>query len=109
MEPVRRQTMKRDAIHARYKLTMRTLIILFGGFVVWAVCLGLAKLFAKSSATSTTIATTAFVVLWLLVAAANMWIGVAQAGYSIQEELPIFLLLFLPPTMAAIFVKWKFL
>lgn len=77
--------------------------------MVWAVCLGLAKFFAKSSAASTTIATAAFVVLWLLVAAANMWLGVAQAGYSIQEELPIFLLIFLPPAMAAIFVKWKFL
>jgi hypothetical protein len=77
--------------------------------VVWAVCLAIAKLLAQSSATSINIATTAFAVIWFLVAAANMWMGVAQAGYSIKEELPIFLLIFLLPVAAAIFVKWKFL
>jgi hypothetical protein len=41
-------------------------------------------------------------------AAANMWIGVSQAGYSFREEFPIFLLMFLLPSAAAIFVKWKF-
>jgi len=35
-------------------------------------------------------------------AAANMWIGVSQAGYSFQEELPIFLLIFLLPAAAAL-------
>jgi hypothetical protein len=36
-------------------------------------------------------------------------IGVSQAGYSFLEELPIFLLIFLLPTVVAILVKWKFL
>lgn len=87
---------------------MRTVIIIFGGFVVWAACLGIANLFANSSAASINIATAVFVAVWLLVAAVNMWIGVAQAGYSIKEELPIFFLIFMLPTVAAIFVKWKF-
>ncbi|BBJ23862.1 hypothetical protein [Candidatus Nitrotoga sp. AM1P] len=88
---------------------MRTLIITLGGLVVWAVCLGIAKFLANSSATSINIATTAFGTIWFLIAAANMWMGVAQAGYSIKEELPIiFLLIFLLPVTAAIFVKWKF-
>jgi hypothetical protein len=56
-----------------------------------------------------TIATTAFVAIWFVAAALNMWIGVSQAGYSFQEELPIFLLIFLLPSAVAIFVKWKFL
>lgn len=42
-------------------------------------------------------------------AAANMWIGVSQAGYSCREELPVFLLIFSLPSAVAIFVKWKFL
>ena len=50
-----------------------------------------------------------FVVAWLVVAALNMWLGVAKAGYSVMDELPIFLLIFFVPTAAAILVKWKFL
>jgi hypothetical protein len=45
----------------------------------------------------------------VLAAAANMWLGVSQAGYSFREELPIFLLIFLLPSAVAMFVKWKFL
>jgi hypothetical protein len=37
-----------------------------------------------------------------------MWIGVSQAGYSVREELPIFLLIFLVPATAAVLVNWKF-
>jgi hypothetical protein len=36
-----------------------------------------------------------------------MWIGVARAGYSFREELPIFLLIFLLPAVAAVFIRWK--
>ena len=54
-------------------------------------------------------ATVAFVVIWFVAAAANMWIGVSQAGYSFREELPIFLSIFSLPSAVAIFVKWKFL
>lgn len=88
---------------------MRTMIIIIGGFVLWAACLGAARLLASSSASSMTAATIAFVAVWFVVAAANMWIGVSQAGYSFQEELPIFLLIFLLPSAVAIFVKWKLL
>jgi len=52
-------------------------------------------------------ATVAFVVLWCVAAAANMWVGVSHAGYSFREELPIFLLIFLLPSAVAVFVKWK--
>ena len=88
---------------------MRTAIIIAVGFVLWAACLGVAKLLASSSISSMITATAAFVVLWFVAAAANMWIGVLQAGYSFREELPIFLLIFLLPSALAIFVNWKFL
>ncbi len=88
---------------------MRTVIIILGGFALWAVCLGFARLFASTSASSTTTATTAFVVLWLLGAAWNMWGGMSRAGYSLREELPIFLLIFSLPAAVAVVVKWKFL
>ena len=44
-----------------------------------------------------------------MLAAANMWIGVSQAGYSFKEELPIFLLIYLLPVAVAVLVKWKFM
>jgi hypothetical protein len=87
---------------------MRTLIILVIGFAAWLACLVLAKLFANASAASIGVATAIFVVLWFLVAAANMWIGVARAGYAFTDELPIFVLVFLLPAATALFVKWKY-
>jgi len=88
---------------------MRTIIIIAVGFLVWAVCLGIAKLASGANAASTTIATIAFAVIWFIAAAVNMRIGVSQAGYSFSEELPIFLLIFLLPVAVAAVVKWKFL
>jgi hypothetical protein len=90
-------------------MAMRTLIFIVGGFAVWAACLGIAKLVAGVTATSMTVATVAFVVIWFLVAATNMWVGVAQAGYSFKEELPIFLLIFALPVAIGAYVRWKFL
>lgn len=87
---------------------MRTVLIILGGFVLWGICLGLARLISNSSS-STTAATVCFAGLWLVAAAVNMWIGVARAGYSFQEELPIFLVIFLVPAAVASFVNWKFL
>jgi len=45
----------------------------------------------------------------LLVAAVNMWLGVSRAGYSVREELPIFLLIFGLPAAAAVLMNWKLL
>ena len=41
-----------------------------------------------------------FVALWLAAAGFNMWVGVAKAGYSVGDELPVFLLLFGVPAAA---------
>ena len=87
---------------------MRTLLIVFLGFALWAACLWVANLIGKSGS-SMTAATAVFVAIWFVAAALNMWIGVSRAGYSFQEELPIFLLIFLLPAVVAVFVNWKFL
>jgi hypothetical protein len=55
------------------------------------------------------IAVVAYVAVWFLVAGANMWLGVAKAGYSVGEELPIFLLIFAVPAVVAVVLKWKFI
>jgi len=49
----------------------------------------------------------AFCVVWFVIAVGNMWMGVAKAGYAFTEELPIFLLIFGLPAVAAIVLKWK--
>jgi hypothetical protein len=87
---------------------MRTAIIIVAGFVLWGICIGIAKLLS-SNPSSMTIATVAFIVIWLVLAAVNMWLGISTAGFTFMQELPIFLLIFLLPSAVAVLVRWKFL
>jgi hypothetical protein len=88
---------------------MRTALFLVAGFLLLAASLLLGRLFSANYPGATVVATIAFVVLWLVIAGANMWVGVARAGYSVTEELPIFLLIFGLPAAVAILLKWKVL
>ncbi len=88
---------------------MRTLLFLVSGFLLLASILLLGRLFSSNYPNATLVATSAYVALWLLVAGANMWVGVSKAGYSAAEELPIFLLIFGLPAAAAVVLKWKFI
>jgi hypothetical protein len=88
---------------------MRTAILIVIGFAVWAACLGVAKLAAGGKPLAATAATSVFAVIWFCVAAWNMWNGVANAGYSVSEELPIFFLIFVLPVVVALVVTWRFL
>jgi hypothetical protein len=87
---------------------MRTVLIILAGFLVWGVCVGAAKMSANPGRAIGT-ATVAFVSVWFVVAAVNMYFGVARAGYAFREELPIFLVILLVPVIAAALVKWRFL
>ncbi len=86
---------------------MRTMIIILGGFVLLAACIVVARRLGGSAAAPVGSAIAVFVAIWFVLAAINMWFGVARAGYSFKEELPIFLLIFLLPAVAAVFIKWK--
>jgi hypothetical protein len=88
---------------------MRTALFLLAGFLLLAASLIVGKLFSSNYPGGTTAATVFFLALWLVVAAFNMWVGVARAGYSIAAELPIFALIFGVPALAAVLVRWKFL
>lgn len=88
---------------------MRTALFLLAGLLLLAAALLLGKLFSANHPGATLLATAAFVALWCAITAANMWVGVARAGYSVTEELPIFLLLFGVPAVLAIVLKWKVL
>jgi hypothetical protein len=88
---------------------MRTGLFLLTGFLLLAAFLILGRLFSSNYPAATTVATVAYVALWLVIAAFNMWTGVAKAGYSVAEELPVFALILLVPVAVAILVRWRFL
>jgi hypothetical protein len=88
---------------------MRTGLFLLAGFLLLGVCVILARLFSTNYPGASGVATAVFVALWLAIAAFNMWVGVAKAGYSASEELPIFLLIFAVPAVVAVILKWKFI
>lgn len=88
---------------------MRTVLFLVAGFLLLGGSLLLGRLFSANYPGATAAATAAYLALWLLIAGANMWVGVAKAGYSVAEELPIFLLIFGLPAVVAGILKWKVL
>ena len=84
---------------------MRTLAIIAIGLTVLGVGFALHKWLYWPRQISTL--TGLFIVVWFIVAATNMWIGVAQAGYSVLEELPIFLIIFGLPAIAALLLRYR--
>ncbi|HSD43835.1 MAG TPA: hypothetical protein VLD36_18445 [Burkholderiales bacterium] len=88
---------------------MRTGLFLLAGFLLLAASLLLGRLFSATYPSASVVATVTYVALWFVIAGANMWIGVAKAGYSVAEELPIFALIFLLPAAVGIILKWKVL
>ncbi len=87
---------------------MRTAIIILAGLGIWAVGIFLAHRMGKPGGTAVADATLAFITFWFLAAATNMWVGVAQTGYTFREELPVFLIIFGIPAAVAAVAKWKF-
>ena len=84
---------------------MHMALVIGGGVVL----LGLFVLFGwlwGASAAGMAVGAKAFVPVWLLVAAVNMWVGVQHAGYSVREEAPILLIVFAVPAAVAAFVVW---
>jgi hypothetical protein len=88
---------------------MRTGLFLLAGFLLLGSLVVLAKLFSENYPSAPSIATAAFVVVWLALTSFNMWVGVNRAGYSFTEELPVLLLLFGVPAAVAVVLKWKFI
>lgn len=60
-----------------------------------------------ASAAGMALAAKCFVPAWLAVAALNMWVGVSHAGYTVRQEAPILLLVFLVPAIVAGIVAWQ--
>ena len=85
---------------------MHTVMVMTGGLVLLAILTIVARKLSKPAFAGKTVL--AFLPIWFVLAGVNMAVGVLQAGYSVAEEAPIFLVVFGGPAAIAIFVWWKF-
>jgi hypothetical protein len=84
---------------------MRTAIIIVGGLASFGLFALAGWRFGGGTEGMVT-AAKIFIAAWLAAALINMWFGVSRAGYSVTEELPIFVLIFVVPAALAAFVWW---
>lgn len=91
-----------DYPSAEEVLAMRTLLFLATGVLLAGLCRLLVRLSLPVYPPAPGIFPILFSVLWFGLAAANMILGVTRAGYTVLEELPIFLLIFFPPVLVAL-------
>lgn len=86
---------------------MHTIVVIASGFALLVVCLVLGRFVGVAPTQGVAKGALWFVPLWLIAAAANMYIGVSRAGYGVADEAPIFLLIFSVPAIVAIIVWWR--
>lgn len=82
-------------------------MIILGGLGLLGFCLVAGRYLIGSSIGTMVTAAKIFILIWLALAAYNMYVGVAHAGYSVAEELPILLVIFVIPAAVAGLVWWK--
>ena len=90
---------------------MHTVLVILEGLVLFALCLLVARLATKRDtiqrARAMQIAARVFIGIWLVCAFFNLWKGVTQAGYSVVDELPIFLIVFVVPAGVAVWFAYR--
>ncbi|WP_286068481.1 hypothetical protein [Stenotrophomonas sp. 57] len=85
---------------------MHVLLVIGGGVLLLGVFLLFGRLWSVGNSLMPAVLL-AFIATWLLVAVANMWVGVSRAGYAVREELPILLLVFAVPALLAGLLYWR--
>lgn len=83
------------------------LMVIVGGFVLLGVFLLFGQLWGGTTPALAT-AAKVFIPAWLAVSAANLWVGVNKAGYTVAQELPILLVVFGVPVVVAAIAIWQF-
>ena len=86
---------------------MHMVMVIAGGIVLLGVFLLFGKLWGGDAAGSAT-AAKIFIPVWLAIAIVNLWVGVSKAGYTVREELPILVIVFAAPAVAALLSIWQF-
>jgi hypothetical protein len=86
---------------------MHIVMVIIGGTVLLGVFCLFGRLWGADM-TALVPAAKAFIPVWFIVAAVNMYIGVTRAGYTVMDELPILVLNFAVPAVIAAIVIWQF-
>lgn len=84
---------------------MHTAMTILGGLLLLAVFLIFGWLWGGPGGVAA--AARLFLPAWAAVAVANLWVGVARAGYSVAQELPILAVNLAAPAAAALLVAWR--
>ena len=85
---------------------MHVALVMFGGLALLGVFVLFGWLWGASAA-GMALAAKVFMPAWAAVALLNMWVGVAHAGYTVRQEAPILVLVFLLPAIVAGLVAWQ--
>lgn len=83
---------------------MHTLKVILIGLALLGLCLLAGRLTGLTRGAAR--AALIFVLLWFIGSAINLYLGVKTAGYSISEELPVFLVVFAVPALIALII-WR--
>jgi hypothetical protein len=84
---------------------MHTIKVIAAGLFICAAIMLLSKMWTTTKPL-TGAALSVFLVIWLIISVANLWIGVYRAGYSFAEELPILAVVFFVPAVAGLVAAW---
>jgi hypothetical protein len=98
---------QRYTVAAKRRTDMRTLIIIVGGLVLLGLFVLAGRWMGGAGTGGMVTAAKVFLPIWLVVVLVNLWLG-TRAGYSVAEEIPIQLLIFVVPGAVAGFLWWKF-
>lgn len=82
---------------------MHTFMVIIGGFILLALFLIGGRLVGNLPKGALL-----FIPVWLLLALANLLVGVTRAGYSFNQEIPVFLFSFALPAAFAGLLWWKY-
>ena len=85
---------------------MHTIKVVAGGMILLALCLLVGRMYGATPAVGLALGVKAFVPLWFVASAANMWAGVSRAGYTIAQEAPVFGVVFVAPVSIALAIMW---
>ena len=85
---------------------MHMLSVIGGGFLLLAV-FGLFGRLWGGDVAGVAAGAKVFIPVWLAVSLVNMWIGVAKAGYTVLQELPILFVVFAVPAAVAAAAAWQ--
>ena len=86
---------------------MHTIMVIGAGLVLLAAFVLVGRQVGGGTSVAAATAALWFIPAWLVGAAINLWIGVRH-GYSVSEELPVFLIAFGVPAAIAAVIWWRF-